>query len=146
MYEVACGALRTAGYEHYEVSNWSRRGHESIHNLGYWEGRPYLGVGAGAHSFRGRRRWWNGRPPGRYVELALEGRSTQAGGETLEDEARRLERLLLGMRRATGVPAGWVDRPPMVSSEWSRLVGGLPVRPHRARDADGNEVVLAVAG
>jgi coproporphyrinogen III oxidase-like Fe-S oxidoreductase len=50
------------------------------------------------------------RPPGRYVELALEGRSTEAGGELLEDEARRLERLLLGMRRVTGVPAGWVDR------------------------------------
>ncbi|HZB03338.1 MAG TPA: hypothetical protein VE737_03335 [Actinomycetota bacterium] len=134
MYEVACGALRTAGYE-------------SIHNLGYWEGRPYLGVGAGAHSFRGRRRWWNVRPPGRYVELALEGRSTQAGGETLEDEARRLERLLLGMRRATGVPAGWVDRPAAHgSSEWSRLVGGLPVRPSPSPGCDGNEVVLAVAG
>jgi coproporphyrinogen III oxidase-like Fe-S oxidoreductase len=50
------------------------------------------------------------RPPGRYVELALEGRSTEAGGELLEDEARRLERLLLGMRRVTGVTAGWVDR------------------------------------
>jgi oxygen-independent coproporphyrinogen-3 oxidase len=51
MYEWSRERLAVAGYEHYEISNWARPGHRSRHNLTYWEGRPYLGVGAGAHSF-----------------------------------------------------------------------------------------------
>jgi oxygen-independent coproporphyrinogen III oxidase len=64
MYDLTCHVLGAAGYRHYEVSNWARPGHECRHNLGYWEGRSYLGLGAGAHSFRAGRRWWNVRPPG----------------------------------------------------------------------------------
>ena len=68
MYEAACLALAEAGYEHYEISNWAKPGHRSVHNMGYWEGRPYLGLGAGSHSYRGGRRWWN--VPGRCGTLA----------------------------------------------------------------------------
>ena len=52
MYAAACEVLAAAGYEHYEVSNWAMPGHRCVHNVGYWEGRPYLGLGAGAHSYR----------------------------------------------------------------------------------------------
>ena len=69
MYDLACGVLRDAGYEHYEVSNWARPGYRSVHNMGYWKGRPYLGLGAGAHSYRDGARWWNVRPPQQYTAM-----------------------------------------------------------------------------
>ena len=105
MFEHTCERLAEAGYRHYEVSNWARPGRESVHNLGYWEGRPYLGLGAGAHSYRDRRRWWNVRPPTRYIELAGSGRSPVAGEERLTEDEARLERILLGIRSADGLPA-----------------------------------------
>ena len=108
MYDLACETLAAAGYEHYEVSNWALPGRECRHNLGYWEGRPYLGLGAGAHSYRDGRRWWNVRPPARYIELALGGTPPSAGEEALTPDEQRLERVMLGVRRAEGIPAGWV--------------------------------------
>ena len=108
MFELTCSRLAEAGYRHYEVSNWAMPGRESIHNLGYWEGRPYLGLGAGAHSYRDRRRWWNVRPPARYIELAASGLSPVAGEERLTEEEARLERVLLGIRSAEGLPAAEV--------------------------------------
>ena len=105
MFELACELLGEAGYHHYEVSNWAKPGFACVHNLGYWERRPYLGLGAGAHSYRERRRWWNVRPPARYIELAACGRSPVAGEEHLTEEEVRLERILLGIRSADGLPA-----------------------------------------
>jgi oxygen-independent coproporphyrinogen-3 oxidase len=109
MYDLTCSALADAGYEHYEVSNWAKPGHRCVHNLGYWDGRPYLGVGAGAHSFRDERRWWNVRPPQEYLELVASGRVPIGGEEHLTDDERGLERLLLGLRTADGVPKEWLD-------------------------------------
>jgi len=109
MFELACEMLAEAGYRHYEVSNWALPGHECVHNLGYWEGRPYLGLGAGAHSYRDRRRRWNVRPPARYIELATSGSSTVGGEESLTEAEERLERILLGIRSSEGLPAGEVS-------------------------------------
>jgi putative oxygen-independent coproporphyrinogen III oxidase len=111
MYELACGALAEAGYDHYEVSNWARPGHRCLHNLGYWDGRPYLGLGAGAHSYRDGKRWWNVRPPQQYIGSVAEGVKPVGGEERLSEDERRLERLLLGLRVSDGVPAEWVDGP-----------------------------------
>src|SRR5580658_6222723 len=58
-YESACARLAGAGYEHYEISNWGLPGFRSRHNLKYWRREPYIGFGAGAHSFDGSRRWSN---------------------------------------------------------------------------------------
>jgi oxygen-independent coproporphyrinogen-3 oxidase len=109
MYLLTCQRLAAAGYEHYEVSNWAMPGFRCTHNMGYWEGRPYLGLGAGAHSYRDRRRWWNVRPPQHYMELVTSGEVPEGGGEVLMDEERRNERLLLGLRTADGVPIEWVN-------------------------------------
>jgi putative oxygen-independent coproporphyrinogen III oxidase len=109
MYDLTCSALADAGYEHYEVSNWAKPGRRCVHNLGYWEGRPYLGLGAGAHSFRDARRWWNVRPPQEYLELVASGQLPTGGEEHLTHEERDLERLLLGLRTADGVPKEWLD-------------------------------------
>ena len=108
MYDLCCTMLGDAGYEHYEVSNWARPGHRSRHNLGYWRGQPYLGLGAGAHSYREGRRWWNVRPPQQYTATAVSGRVPVGGEERLNEEELALERLLLGLRISDGVPAGWI--------------------------------------
>jgi oxygen-independent coproporphyrinogen-3 oxidase len=109
MYDRACELLEEAGYGHYEVSNWARPGLESVHNQGYWEDRPYLGLGAGAHSYRGDRRWWNVRPPAEYIRIAAGGQLPGGGDELLTEEERRLEQLLLGLRTSAGIPAGSSD-------------------------------------
>jgi oxygen-independent coproporphyrinogen-3 oxidase len=147
MYAAACEALGEAGYEHYEVSNWAKPGRRCVHNMGYWQGRPYLGLGAGAHSFRAGRRWWNVRPPQHYIDTIMSGRLPVGGHEDLNDEERALERLLLGLRMAEGVPDEWVN-----AAEAQRFVSeGL------ARRGDGrlaltdrglllaNDLVLALA-
>jgi oxygen-independent coproporphyrinogen-3 oxidase len=109
MYELACETLSAAGYVHYEVSNWALPGRECVHNLGYWEGRPYLGLGAGAHSFRAGRRWWNLRPPHQYMKSVAAGELPIGGEERLRGEEGELEALLLGLRLDRGVPGTLVS-------------------------------------
>jgi putative oxygen-independent coproporphyrinogen III oxidase len=148
MYEVACATLAEAGYEHYEISNWARPGHRSVHNLGYWQGRSYLGLGAGAHSFRQAVRWWNVRPPQRYLGLVEEGRLPTGGSEELSEDERRMERLLLGLRVADGVPDGWIDadraRPFVTGGLAERRSGRFSLTDRGMLLA--NEVVLALEG
>jgi oxygen-independent coproporphyrinogen-3 oxidase len=74
-YESGCARLNGAGYEHYEISNWAQPGRRSQHNLKYWRREPYLGFGAGAHSFDGVMRWANVHDPARYVSLIEQGGS-----------------------------------------------------------------------
>ncbi len=88
MFELACELLGDAGYQHYEVSNWAKPGFACVHNLGYWERRPYLGLGAGAHSYRDDRRWWNVRPPEEYLSLVGAGTLPVGGEERLEPIGR----------------------------------------------------------
>src|SRR3989449_5624370 len=78
-YEMAQEALRAAGYHHYEISNWAKRGFESKHNLKYWRREPYLGFGAGAHSFSGMGRWADAHYAADYVAAGEAWRF--AGGE-----------------------------------------------------------------
>ena len=101
--------LAPAGYRHYEISNWAKPGFECVHNLGYWRGRPYLGLGAGAHSFRHDRRWWNVRPPIQYlVEVGAE-RAPVGGEEQLDAGQLRLERVSLGLRTSEGIRIDGID-------------------------------------
>jgi putative oxygen-independent coproporphyrinogen III oxidase len=109
MYELACELLGGAGYGHYEISNWARPGHRCRHNLVYWRRRPYLGLGAGAHSFRDGRRWWNERPPQAYLEAVEAGRLPVGGDEVLTEEDRRLEDVFLRLRTDAGLPSAEVD-------------------------------------
>jgi putative oxygen-independent coproporphyrinogen III oxidase len=109
MFELACRLLAEAGYVHYEVSNWARPGRECRHNLGYWERRPYLGLGAGAHSFRGDERWWNVRPPEQYMSAVEAGQMPIGDAETLELDDVRLEEVFLRLRTFRGVPANDVE-------------------------------------
>ncbi len=99
MYELADALLAEAGYSWYEVSNWARGdAHASRHNLAYWQGHDWWGVGPGAHSHIGGVRWWNVKHPAAYAERILAGVSPAAGRETLDDETRATERILLAVR------------------------------------------------
>jgi putative oxygen-independent coproporphyrinogen III oxidase len=109
MFLLACSMLGDAGYGHYEVSNWAKPGYECRHNLGYWRRQPYLGLGAGAHSYRDDRRWWNVRPPEEYLATVERGELPLGGSETLEPGDAYLEELFLRLRIFEGVPASWID-------------------------------------
>jgi oxygen-independent coproporphyrinogen-3 oxidase len=104
-YDLADELLGAAGYRWYEVSNWARSAeHRSRHNLAYWTGEDWWGVGPGAHSHVGGVRWWNVKHPAAYGARIAAGRSPAAGRETLDEEARALERVLLESRLADGMP------------------------------------------
>ena len=107
MYELADRELAAAGFEWYEVSNWADSAagdHRSRHNLAYWQGHDWWGVGPGAHSHVGGVRWWNVRHPSAYADRMLAGASPAAGRETLDTETRRVERVLLLARIREGLP------------------------------------------
>ncbi|MBF4581847.1 coproporphyrinogen III oxidase [Curtobacterium sp. VKM Ac-2865] len=99
MYELADQLLGDAGYSWYEVSNWARGDdHVSRHNLSYWKGHDWWGVGPGAHSSVAGTRWWNVKHPAAYAGRVLQDVSPAAGRETLDDETRYVERVLLAAR------------------------------------------------
>jgi putative oxygen-independent coproporphyrinogen III oxidase len=104
MFDLACVSLADAGYVHYEVSNWAKPGFECLHNLGYWERGAYVGLGAGAHSFRGDTRWWNLRPPEQYIAAVDAGEPPIGGSEKLGQSDAGLEEVFLRLRTFRGVP------------------------------------------
>jgi len=147
MFELACSLLGEAGYHHYEVSNWAKPGFACVHNLGYWERRPYLGLGAGAHSYRDERRWWNVRPPEEYLTLVESGRLPVGGEERLEPSDAYLEEVFLRLRILEGVPSSWVEpakAAPFLESGLLREDDGALVPTERGMLLL-NELVLALA-
>ena len=108
-YLMAEERLTAAGLANYEISNWAKPGHACRHNELYWAQGDYLGFGCAAHSHRDGHRWWNVRTPERYVEAVADHRPTEAAGEDLEPDRRRVEGLQLALRTAEGVPSGSLD-------------------------------------
>lgn len=107
-YELVLEALSAAGFAPYEVSNFARDSgdgvdHRSAHNRKYWDHTPYLGLGPSAHSFDGRRRWWNERDLGAWEGRLRSGERPVAGEEELGAGELALEALMLGLRTAEGV-------------------------------------------
>lgn len=101
MYELAEAELARAGYAHYEISNWARPGFECRHNLLYWRNQPYLGLGAGAHSWFAGRRWANVREPRTYIERIERmecGGSPVAESEEIGLALEMAETAILGLR------------------------------------------------
>ncbi len=98
-YEQVRRGLTEAGYEHYEISNYARKGFRSLHNSSYWKGEEYLGIGAGAHSFaRGVRRWSGGSLE-RYLQVG-DGRYES---EVLDRQQMRNEIVMTSLRRCEGL-------------------------------------------
>ncbi len=132
-YLAATERLGGAGLDWYEISNWSRPGHQCRHNLLYWTMGEYQGIGCASHSHRVGRRFWNLRTPDRYIDAVTTAASVEAADENLDDDARALEALQLSLRTRLGVPAASLDS------------DGLPglVQPH---PDDADRLVLTVQG
>ncbi len=114
MYQHARAAFAATGYEQYEISNFALPGRAARHNRGYWRGVPYLGIGAGAHSYAARpawgERWSNERIPDRYM-AAVAGGTAVASRETLSFETAASEFMFLGLRELRGIdPAAFAAR------------------------------------
>src|SRR5271163_1199365 len=109
-YEAACEFLGAAGYHHYEISNWGKPGLESRHNLKYWRREPYLGFGAGAHSFSGTERWANAHDAAEYGRAIMGGRLPIEQLEVVTPAAALEEELFLGLRQLDGIDVGRIER------------------------------------
>jgi oxygen-independent coproporphyrinogen III oxidase len=102
--------LREAGYEHYEISNWGLLGFRSRHNLKYWRREPYIGFGAGAHSYDGLKRWANVHDSARYVACIERGISPREQEQTVTRAEALEEELFLGLRQLDGVDLAKIER------------------------------------
>jgi putative oxygen-independent coproporphyrinogen III oxidase len=116
MYHLAIVRLAEDGWRAYEISNWARPGHESRHNLAYWQRAPYEAVGPGAHAFDGRTRRWNAARLDAYMAaLTPPGgaapRLPPGDAETLDAETAAVEALILGLRTDAGVASAAVVEP-----------------------------------
>ncbi len=103
MYEAARETLASAGFVHYEISNWARPGHRSRHNLLYWEHHPYLGVGLSAHSYVDGVRFANVRGLQSYLGRLKSGRLPTASSEVIEPSRARSDAIMLGLRLMRGI-------------------------------------------
>lgn len=115
-YLLADETLTALGFANYEVSNWARPGGECRHNLAYWRGANWWGIGPGAHSHVGGVRFWNRKHPRSYAAELAEGRSPVLAREVLTPEEQRIEEVLLRLRLREGMPVEL-----LTASERSRI-------------------------
>ena len=121
MAELIEEGLARAGLERYEISNYARPGCQSRHNVNYWQGGDYLGIGAGAHSYKrddgaSGSRWQNEKNPGNYMEKIRKEGSAVVGRERSDLTKAAAEFMFLGLRMTRGVSA----------REFSRRFGKRP--------------------
>ena len=130
LFLLTCRFLEARGYQSYEVSNFARHGHECRHHQAVWSGKDYLGLGPGAVSTVGGRRWRNLRDTGAYAQSwRLGSGPRREEEETRTSEQVRTEEILLGLRTRSGLAepglAGheaWLDT--LVRKGWARREEG----------------------
>jgi oxygen-independent coproporphyrinogen III oxidase len=131
--ESAMRLLESAGFEHYEISNYARDGYASSHNRGYWAGENYLGIGPSAFSTVGLERYQNVSDYRSYSDLVLAGCSPISSTEALTAEIKRGERIALSLRTLRGIPSVELNQWPNERREFEEL--GL------LREVEGNCVL-----
>ena len=102
MYEMLIDKLTAAGYEHYEISNFARKGFRSRHNSSYWNGTPYIGLGAAAHSYDGKSRSWNVADINAYIKGIEQGKRIFEE-ELLDDDTRYNDTITVALRTKEGI-------------------------------------------
>lgn len=102
MYETLTDRLEAAGYEHYEISNFARKGYRSRHNSSYWDGTQYIGIGAAAHSYDGNTRSWNVSDIRKYIDAMTEGKRLFES-ETIDDDTRYNDLVTVALRTREGL-------------------------------------------
>ncbi len=144
-YHHAVHRLAEAGWHGYEISNWARPGHESRHNLVYWQRRPYEAVGPGAHAFDGVTRRWNAaRLEGYLGSLVPQGGGAPSlppgGSEAIDPHTAAAESVILGLRTDRGVPLAAAHEPPLDDAfGWALATELLDV-------TDDDRIVLTTRG
>ena len=128
MYRILVDMLQSAGYEHYEISNFALPGYHSRHNSSYWDDTPYLGLGAAAHSYDGTSRRYNPHDLHQYIDMVMSG-TKACEQEELTRWERYDERVMLGLRTARGVDAHRL-RSDFGDEAWQHFSG--EARPHIA--------------
>lgn len=108
MYDYLVGQLTAKGFEHYEVSNFALPDRRSKHNSNYWNDTPYIGLGAGAHSYDGKVRSWNISDIDAYIEQAM-AHNLHPEQELLNEEDRHTERVMLGLRTNQGIAISEIE-------------------------------------
>ncbi len=101
-FEYLMKRLATAGYEHYEISSYAKKGKRAVHNSNYWAGKPYLGFGPGAHSYQGKTRAWNVANNALYIK-SLSANKLDQEQETLTQNDILNEMVMLGLRIIEGL-------------------------------------------
>ena len=109
MYDYLVEQLAANNLEHYEVSNFALPNRQSRHNSSYWNNTPYIGLGAGAHSYDGQVRQWNISDLDTYIAQAM-AHQLQPEKEVLSEEQRHTERVMLGLRTNRGIGIDEIDR------------------------------------
>jgi oxygen-independent coproporphyrinogen-3 oxidase len=141
-YETTEAVLGAAGLHWYEVANWARTDADRCrHNMGYWAGGDWWGVGPGAHSHVGGVRWWNVLHPARWTTMLEEGRSPAAGREQPDRDGARLERVMLAVRLKEGLSLGALDESARATARQFADDGLVEPGP-----LDDGRVVLTVRG
>ena len=155
-YQVADALLKAAGFEWYEISNWARRldneklpsreipdatflANASRHNLAYWRDWNWWGIGPGAHSHLGQVRWWNCKHPRAYASRVAAGELPVQDGEVVTAASRELERVMLGLRTASGVKH-------LTLAEGTRLSRLVEMGYLQAETAKNGQAVLTLQG
>ena len=134
MYDYLVERLTANGFLHYEVSNFALKNRHSRHNSSYWNDTPYMGLGAGAHSYNGQQRQWNIADLDAYIEQAM-AHDLQPEMETLTPEQHHTEQVMLGLRTSQGIAKDHIN----LSKALPYLQQGLLVE-------NGNRIVATTQG
>jgi oxygen-independent coproporphyrinogen-3 oxidase len=131
--------MQEKGFEHYEISNFAKPGFQAQHNLRYWKGDSYLGLGPSAHSFDAAtsRRWKNISSLHKYSRDLAQGQSVVEWTEELTAEQKHLESWMLALRLSEGFPRDWLDTPARQARARALEAAGLleshPDQPNKLR-------------
>lgn len=141
-YLAAEQALSGAGFSWYEVSNWARTpAARCRHNLLYWAGGDWWGLGPGAHSHVGGVRWWNVKHPATYAARLGAGTSPGQARELLSAVEQRVEDVMLRLRLSAGLPLTVLDDPGRAGADRARDAGLLDGAAY-----DSGQAVLTLRG
>jgi oxygen-independent coproporphyrinogen-3 oxidase len=140
-YLAADSAFAAAGFTWYELSNWSRGGGECRHNVAYWQGANWWGLGPGAHSHADGKRWWNVKHPSAYRDRIISGLSPAQDYEILTDQEKESERIMLAIRMPAGISRATLD-----AAAQERLVGYVSSGALQESDWRAGSVVLTATG
>ena len=118
LFEQTMDTLEQHGYSQYEISNYARPGKECLHNLAYWTGKEYLGLGPSAFSTVASRRWQNVPNTPDYIKRVRESGSACLFNEIITPDIHRAEKVVFGLRTNPGIPEEWVE-------PWRQPIGEL---------------------